>query len=235
MVQAPDAASVLGSATATDLSGIDELAQGEYRRSVVEAMPRDYVTMYHPDGTVSTVQLPPLGKNGKNRGVRQQKILHYVMNKRRNGQQWWFASPPPGWVPSPLPYRCPVAGCTRTGGVPDLLNLWRHINQKHPGEVELYQGVMNAIKARLAAAVPADLQALLDGTDEAPEQEGVSFTDADTALAEDAQIMTAAVSPDTFEGNPYECNDCDWKPKPGAQQPRAALMMHRRHRHQDEV
>jgi hypothetical protein len=145
------------------------------------------------------------------------------MNKKVKGQQWWFASPPPGWVPSSLPYRCPVEGCERTGGLPDLLNLWRHIMQKHPGEVELYQGVLTAIKAKLEQAVPADLQKLLDT--------GPVLSEEDLDVANADLPTEPAVAPETF-GTPYACGDCDWKPKAGAKQPRAALLMHRRHKHE---
>ena len=160
----PDAATVLGPTAAgegLDLDGIQQLAASEYKRGVSEAMPRDFVTMYHPDGTSSVVQLPPLGKSGQGIHDRQQKIIHYIANKRKNGQQWWFASPPEGWKPAELPYRCPVEGCTRAGGMPDLLNLWRHIQQKHPGEVPLYGGVIKAIQEKLESQVPADLSKLL--------------------------------------------------------------------------
>ena len=119
MVQAPvDASSVMGGVDTEGLQDVQELARGRYSEGVKEAMPRDYVTMYHPDGTTSIVQLPIIGKTNRAKRVqeRQQKIMHYMVNKRRNGQQWWFSSPPPGWAPSPLPYRCPVEGCERAAG-----------------------------------------------------------------------------------------------------------------------
>ncbi len=163
-----DAAALLGvPGNETELEGIQELAATEYKRGVSESMPRDFALMYHPDGTSSVIQLPPVGKGGQGLRDRQQKIIHLITNKRKNGKQWWFASKPEGWTPAELPYRCPVTGCTRAGGLPDLLNLWRHIQQKHPGEVPLYEGVMKAIQEKLQSQVPADLSKLL-AIDEQP-------------------------------------------------------------------
>lgn len=226
MPVAPDAATVLGPAADADLAGIEDLARGRYKDGVREVMVRDFVTMYHPDGTSSIVQLPPLPADGRPQGKamqeRQQKILHYTMNKRREGKQWWFASPPADWTPAPLPYRCPVQFCARAGGMPDLLNLWRHIQHKHPEETDLYQGVLTAIKDKLEQAVPADLQKLLD-PDQFQEDAAVA-----SLGAEDMLPTEPAVPPETFEGNPYTCRDCDYKPKKRAKRPAVALMMHRR-------
>ena len=121
-------------------------------------------------------------------------------------------SPPEGWAPNPLKWRCPVQGCTRAGGLPDLLNLYRHIHQKHPGEVELYEGVIKAIKTKLADAIPADLSRLLNEEgDEAP----VMAPDAvEMAAFEDAEavLSTPAVAPETFEPVQArrDCPDCGW-------------------------
>lgn len=230
MVQAPDATTVLGNDA--DISTIEEMASGEYKRGVKEAMPRDFVMMYHPDGTSSIVQLPPLPVAGRPQGKakqdRQQKLMHYILNKRKNGKQWWFPSPPEGWEPGPLPYRCPVQFCERTGGMPDLLNLWRHIQHKHPEETQLYQGVLGAIEKKLAEAVPIDLQELLDGGP------AVSQNELDAAAAARGAAESEfpkAVPDETFEGNPYECRDCDWKPKADTKRPSVALMGHRRVKH----
>ena len=223
MVQAPDAATVIGGNADMDLAAIEDLARGEYRRGVQEVMSREFVTMYHPDGTSSIVQLPPLPKDGRPQGKalqeRQQKILHYSMHMKKDGKQRWFASPPPDWNPTPLPYRCPVESCTRAGGLPDLLNLWRHIQQKHPGEIELYAGVLTAIKTKLESAIPADLQKLLES-----DETEISQEDLDPSLAE------TPVAPEVFES--YNCTDCEWVPKADAKQPRQALIMHRRHNHE---
>ena len=202
MVQAPDAATVIGGNADMDLAAIEDLARGEYRRGVQEVMSREFVTMYHPDGTSSIVQLPPLPKDGRPQGKalqeRQQKILHYSMHMKKDGKQWWFASPPPDWTPTPLPYRCPVESCTRAGGLPDLLNLWRHIQQKHPGEVELYAGVMAAIKTKLENAIPVDLQKLLD-------TEPATISEGDKAADEAVAAYGDPVGEDTFVA---QCGQC---------------------------
>jgi len=214
--QYADASSLMGDAN-VDMQAIQDMARGEYSK-VRESMPRDYVTMYHPDGTTSIVQLPPAGKNGKGVKDRQQKIMHFVLNKRRSvkqpdGQfktvQWWYPSKPAHWAPDPLPWRCPVQGCMRAGGLPDLLNLYRHIHQKHPGEVELYEGVIKAIKVKLAEAIPADLTNLLNESGEtapiikAEDIAAAKFEDAEAILSE------PAVAPDTFDER-HDCADCGW-------------------------
>jgi len=160
MVQAPDAASVLGEDI--DTGGVQEVAAQRYEHGVAERMPRDFATMYHPDGSTSVILLPPLGKTGKNVADRRQKILHYIMNKRGpTGEQWWFAKPPPGWVPQPLPYRCPVEGCTRRGGLPHLRAVWMHIRHKHPEETILYQGILSSIEKQLQEQVAPDFLKVL--------------------------------------------------------------------------
>lgn len=158
-----DAAQVLGpSAAGIDPSAVDAMAIGEAQRRIAEGLPTDLATMYHPDGTTSLILLPPLGKNGRGVGDRRRKIMHYVADKKGpNGEQWWFPSPPPGWEPQPLPIRCPVVNCERTGGLPDLLNLWRHIQNKHPGEVPIYQGVLNQIQRKLEVTLSPELAAML--------------------------------------------------------------------------
>jgi hypothetical protein len=221
MVMAPDASTIMGD-TQVDSGALDDLARGEYSKKVGEKMPRDYVMMYHPDGSTSIVQLPPLGKNGKNLGDRQRKLMHYVLNKRKAGKQWWFASPPPGWVAQETPWRCPVQECTRAGGLKDLLNLWRHIKHKHPGEVDLYQGVLTAIQKRLSEATAQNLDALFTGGGNDGEPPLVSEEDLAAAKFEDAaeavQEMEAmpAVPPETFvpDVDVKHC-DCGWADKKG--------------------
>jgi hypothetical protein len=174
-----DAEEILGGAgAAIDPGVVDEIALGDAQRRIQEGLPTDLALMYHPNGTTSTILLPPLGKNGRGAGDRRQKIMHYIADKKGpNGEQWWFASPPPGWEPQPLPVRCPVTGCDRAGGLPDLLNLWRHIQNKHPGEVPLYQGLLNQIRGKLEHDMSPDLAALLGDAPgpevaESPEPEG---------------------------------------------------------------
>jgi hypothetical protein len=188
MVQAPtDAAEILGpSATGLDPAAVDALAVGEAQQRIQEGLPTDLATMYHPDGTTSTILLPPLGKNGRGVGDRRQKIMHYIADKKGpSGEQWWFASPPPGWEPQPLPIRCPVTVCDRAGGLPDLLNLWLHIQNKHPGEVPLYQGLLNQIRAKLEHEMSPDLAALLgDIPEPTAEQSDVVCGDCEMAAPE---------------------------------------------------
>lgn len=206
-----DASTIMGE-TQVDAGAIDDIARGEYARNVGENMPRDYVQMYHPDGSTSIVQLPPLGRNGKGLGDRQRKLMHYVLNKKAPMKQpdgtmkmvqWWYPSPPAGWKPADLPWRCPVQECTRAGGLKDLLNLWRHIQNKHPGEVELYEGVIKAIKERLTAATAINLDTLFSGGADDGEQPLVSESDLAAARFEDASSvlddMPPAVDPETFE------------------------------------
>lgn len=226
-----DASSVLAG---TDVSGIDSISRGDYTRAVEERLPRDYVMMYHPDGTSSLVQLPPLPLRGNKAKVvqeRQQKILHYVMNKKKNGEQWWFPSKPANWEPSPLPLRCPVTACDRRGGLPDLLNLWRHIHQKHPGEKELYQGVLNAIKRKMDEAIPEDLQRLLasDAPVASEEELQVARQEFIDVKFEDAQVELDGVPSDTFLP---VCEDCGKQPPADHKNPDAWLNGHRGAAHQ---
>ena len=238
VTQYRDASSVMGD-TVVDPAAIDNLARGEYTRAVGERMPRDYVTMYHPDGSTSLVQLPPLSRNGKNVGDRQRKLMHYVLNKKNfvrkpNGKmgyvQWWYPSPPPGWKPSSAPWRCPVQDCTRAGGLKDLLNLWRHIKNKHPGEVEMYEGVLTAIKERLQAATAQNLDSLFEGGGNDGEKPLISEEELEAAKFQDAQSIldaeavldqmeaTPAVAPDTFVSNAPPMCDCGWVNKKGTDQ-----------------
>lgn len=161
--EAIDAAEVLGPiATGIDPSAVDAIAIGEAQKRIQEGLPTDLALMYHPNGTTSVILLPPLGKNGRGVGDRRRKIMHYISDKKGpDGEQWWFPSPPPGWTPQPLPIRCPVTGCTRAGGLPDLLNLWRHMQNKHPGETPLYQGLLNQIQHKLETSLSPDLAAML--------------------------------------------------------------------------
>jgi hypothetical protein len=152
-----DAASVLGEQANTE--GLAELTGGDYKRAVAENMPRDYVRMYHPDNTSSIVQLPPLGKNGKGVGDRQRKIMHYILNKKVRGKQWWFAAPPPGWEVKTPRYSCFLVGCDRNRepNLYTLFDLFQHFNHKHPDETKMYEGVLKAIQAKLSAEIPPEL------------------------------------------------------------------------------
>jgi hypothetical protein len=244
-----DASTVMGD-TQVDTTAINDLARGEYSRAVNERMPRDYVQMYHPDGSTSVVQLPTLSKGGKNVGDRQRKLMHYVLNKKASVKQpdgtmkrvqWWYPSPPPGWKAAEMPWRCPVQECTRAGGLKDLLNLWRHIKSKHPGEVELYQGVLTAIQKRLAEATAVNLDSLFRGGGNDGEQPLVSEADLEAAKFEDAanilNEMEAApppVAPETFLPDALSCELCDWRSKPDAQMPERALRMHIMVKHKKE-
>ena len=157
MVMAPDAAEIMGAPA--DTTGIQNMAQGDYQRAVEERMPRDYVRMYHPDGTSSIIQLPPIGKNGKGVGDRQRKIMHYILNKRLRGKQWWFASPPPGWQSKTPRYSCFLVGCDRNRepNLHTLFDLFQHFNHKHPDETKMYEGVLKAIQAKLSSEIPPEL------------------------------------------------------------------------------
>lgn len=243
--QYADASTVMGD-TRVDTDAIADLARGEYKRAVGEKMPRDYVQMYHPDGSTSIVQLPPLSKNGKNLGDRQRKLMHYVLNKRglmkqpdgtMKMVQWWYPSPPAGWKPADMPWRCPVQECTRAGGLKDLLNLWRHIKSKHPGEVEMYEGVLTAIKKRLQEATAMNLDTLFQGGGNDGEQPVVSEEDLQAAKFQDAasvldvSALEGAVVPDVFTQDRVSCRDCAWQSKPGTQKPQFAYELHRRVKH----
>ncbi len=228
--QYADAASVMGN-TEVDVDAIAGLAKGEYR-NVRENMPRDYVQMYHPDGSTSIVQLPPLGKNGKGLGDRQRKLMHYVLNKKgkvkqANGTwktvQWWYPSPPAGWKATETPWRCPVQECTREGGLKDLLNLWRHIKSKHPGEVEMYESTLTAIKVRLQEATAMDLDSLFTGGADDGETPLVSAEDIEAAKFEDAASVLdesvfdeVPVAPEAFVPDVVvKMCDCGWEDTTG--------------------
>lgn len=242
MVQYADASTVMG-ASEIDSSAIDELARGEYKRGVSENMPRDYVTMYHPDGSTSIVQLPPLAKNGKNLGDRQRKLMHFILNKKRvvrqadgtmKSVQWWYPSPPAGWKPTETPWRCPVQECTRAGGLKDLLNLWRHIKSKHPGECEMYEGVLTAIKKRLQESTAMNLDLLFTGGGNDGDQPLVSEEELEVAKFQDASDVLEMPTSNIPAGTFYNCADCEWTPKPDAVSPSMALKMHRKHKHKEE-
>lgn len=250
VTQYADATSVMGN-TDIDATAIGDLAKGEYTRAVGENMPRDYVQMYHPDGSTSIVQLPPLGKNGKGLGDRQRKLMHYVLNKKGKMKQpdgtmktvqWWYPSPPAGWKSAETPWRCPVQECTRAGGLKDLLNLWRHIKSKHPGEVEMYEGVLTAIKKRLQEATAMNLDSLFTGGADDGEAPLVSEDDIEAAKFEDAASVLdetvfddVPVAPEAFVTDSVSCKDCDWQSKPGTQNPQFAYEGHRRMKHKVEM
>lgn len=162
----PDAADILGRygdrIKEAHTQGVDDIARQVYDKAVQTENANDLCTMYHPNGTTSLVLLPPIGRGGRGIVSRRKKLMRYIMEKRGpKGEQWWFASPPDGWEPQGTPLRCPVQGCSRAGGLPDLLNLWRHIQQKHPGEVPLYQGLLNAIQLKLQGQLEPDLSSIL--------------------------------------------------------------------------
>ncbi len=212
MVNAPtDAAEILGTAAeGIDPAAVDAIALAGAQSRVQEGLPTDLATMYHPNGTTSTILLPPLGKNGRGAGDRRQKIMHYIADKKGpKGEQWWFASPPPGWKPQPLPVRCPVVGCDRAGGLPDLLNLWRHMQNKHPGEVPLYQGLLNQIQQKLEHDVSPDLAALLGN---APEEPAAEESPAEDPPSEEADGV---------------CGDCEASVPQDHENPEAWLRGHR--------
>lgn len=213
MVQAPDAASVLGEDI--DTAGVQDLAAQRYDGAVAERMPRDFATMYHPDGTTSVVLLPPLGKTNRNIADRRQKILHYIMSKRGpKGEQWWFAKPPEGWTPQPLPYRCPVEGCTRRGGLPHLRAVWMHIRHKHPEETILYQGILSAIEKKLQDQVEPDFLAVLG---QEPATEAVP----------EPLIDEQPIEPDVTAPEVPVCA-CGWRPRPTSKDYEASLRTHQR-------
>lgn len=177
-----DAASIMGAADDAAVAGINDLAVGEYKRNVQESMPRDYVRMYHPDNTTSIVQLPPIGKNGKGIKDRQQKIMHYVLNKRKAGKQWWYASPPAGWEPKVARYACFLQGCDRNRepNLHTLFDLFQHFNHKHPDETKMYEGVLKAIQQKLSTEIPPELA----------EQLGLDSSTRSLDEGQFAQVMT---------------------------------------------
>ena len=247
MVMAPDAATVMDG-TIANTDGIQDMARGDYKKAVHEAMPRDYVRMYHPDGTSSIVQLPPLGKNGKGVKDRQQKIMHYILNKKVRGKQWWYAAPPEGWQPKVARYSCFLQGCDRNRepNLYTLFDLFQHFNHKHPDETKMYEGVLKAIQAKLSSEIPPELAAQL-GLDESTK----SLNDSQFAAVMQgsnlvpAEAMAEMLAPDavaelpvmevTVTRAPSGCADCDWKSKPGAKNPSIALRAHRMHKHKTEV
>lgn len=257
MVMAPDAVEVMGGAVA-NTEGIQDMARGDYQRAVTEAMPRDYVRMYHPDNTSSIVQLPPLGKNGKGMKDRQQKIMHYILNKKLRGKQWWFASPPPGWQPKVARYSCFLVGCDRNRepNLHTLFDLFQHFNHKHPGEVPLYESVLKAIQAKLSAEIPPELaqQLGLDASTKSLDEaqfhkvmEGGNLVPAVAVaemLAPDAAVELAdepvisktdglyTLGPQV--ANVLSCADCAYTTV-GKQRHAAALRMHRMNKHKTEV
>jgi hypothetical protein len=206
-----DAAAIVG---AVDTSGIQELSAGEYAKTVAERLPRDFVRMYHPDGTSSVVQLPPLGKNGKGQGDRQRKILHYMTNKLVRGKQWWYPSPPPGWTPKTPRYSCFLPGCERNRepNILTLFDLYQHFNHKHQDESKMFEGVLAAIQKKLSAEIPPELAEQLgldvktknlDETQFAQVMMGQHLVPPDAAvemLAEDAAT----------ELTRHDCPDCGW-------------------------
>ena len=242
-----DAASVLGDQANTD--GLAELTGGDYKRAVAENMPRDYVRMYHPDNTSSIVQLPPLGKNGKGAGDRQRKIMHYILNKKVRGKQWWFAAPPAGWAPKQMRYSCFLVGCDRNRepNIDTLFNLFQHFNHKHPDETKMYEGVLKAIQQKLSQEIPPELaeqlgldsstkslndtqfQKVMTGANLMPPETLVEIlaSDAGEVLTQEAAVLTGAV----LGVRVYTCPDCDWKPKVSAKRPQMALAGHRRVKH----
>lgn len=248
-----DAAEIMGGTTA-DTAGIQEMARGDYQRAIHEAMPRDYVRMYHPDNTSSIVQLPPLGKNGKGIGDRQRKIMHYILNKRVRGKQWWFASPPEGWAPKTPRYSCFLVGCDRNRepNLHTLFDLFQHFNHKHPDETKMYEGVLKAIQQKLSAEIPPELAEQLgldsntkslDDTQFAKVMTGANLVPTEAMaemLAPDAaEELGSAVTgmADVLAGapGPFDCTDCDWTPKSQTQRPDTALRAHRMHKHKKEV
>lgn len=204
------------------MAGAEELA----RRNITSELGSDVARMYHPDGTTSLILLPPLARNGKNLNDRRMRVMHYVMNKRGpKGEQWWFATPPEGWQPQPLPYRCPVDGCTRAGGLPNLRQVWMHIRHKHPEESVLYQGVLKAIEAKLQGEVEPNLMAAL-GVDmpktEATEQAPTPIYDIPARPSE---------SPSATTGKTLNCRECGYETRATAKSAKAALNMHIRVKH----
>jgi hypothetical protein len=163
--------------------------------------------------------------------------MHYVLNKkaplkqpdgRMKMVQWWYPSPPAGWTAQDTPWRCPVQECTRAGGLKDLLNLWRHIKSKHPGEVDLYEGVLKAIKTRLSEATAMNLDALFTGGGNDGEMPLVSEAELEAAKFEDAanvmgDLPMPQVAPGVFVGAQGKFCDCGWEDKKGTGMP-----LHRR-------
>lgn len=241
-----DAASVLGEQANTD--GIAELTGRDYTRAVAENMPRDYVRMYHPDNTSSIVQLPPLGKNGKGSGDRQRKIMHYILNKKIRGKQWWFAAPPPGWEPKVARYSCFLVGCDRNRepNLHTLFDLFQHFNHKHPDETKMYEGVLKAIQQKLSQEIPPELaeQLGLDSSTKMLNDDQFSQVMTGEHLVP-AEELAEMLAPDAAEElavvgmsealadakGAFDCADCDWTPKPAATRPDIALRGHRTHKH----
>lgn len=238
-----DASSVLGDQA--DTTGIAELTAGDYNRAVAETMPRDYVRMYHPDNTTSIVQLPPLGKNRKGAGDRQRKIMHYIMNKKVRGKQWWFAAPPPGWQVKTPRYSCFLVGCDRNRepNIYTLFDLFQHFNHKHPDETKMYEGVLKAIQVKLSAEIPPELaeQLGLDSSTKSlnDKQFAKVMTGANLVPADALAEMLAPDAAEELEGRPLvqsflSCADCGYTTE-GKTKHAFALAGHRRLQHAQEA
>ncbi len=238
-----DASSVIG--PAADTTGIEELTAGDYAKTVTERLPRDFVRMYHPDDTSSIVQLPPLGKNGKGRGDRQRKILHYITNKLVRGKQWWFASPPAGWQPKTARYACFLEGCgrNREPNMFSLFQVYRHFLGKHPDESPMYEGVLKAIQQKLAQEIPPELAeqlGLAAGTTSLNDAQFDKVMMGANLIAPDQ--LTEMLAPDAAEelkGKPsvqayLVCADCDYTTE-GKTKHEFALAGHRRAKHAREA
>ena len=233
-----DASALMG----VDTSGVQELSSGDYAKTVEERLPRDFVRMYHPDGTSSIVQLPPLGKSGKGAGDRQRKILHYMMNKKVRGKQWWYPAPPPGWTPKTPRYSCFLAGCDRNRepNLYTLFDLFQHFNHKHPDETKLYEGVLKAIQAKLSAEIPPELaeQLGLDaGTKSLNEQQFEKVMQGEHLVP--AGALTEMLAPDAAAelepANAVGAYHCAAHPdfKPKASNAALSYRMHLSHKHKE--
>lgn len=234
--QITDASTVMGPEVNT--GGIQELSAGEYSRAVTERLARDYVRMYHPDGTSSVVQLPPLGKNGKGRGDRQAKILHYITNKLVRGKQWWYASPdavPGGWKPKTPRYSCFLVGCDRNRepNLYSLFDLFQHFNHKHPDETKMYEGVLKAIQQKLSAEIPPELAEQLGLTPGTTSLDETQFSQVmmggHLAPEQMAELVAEDASAELAEY--LVCPDCDYTTE-GKVRHDSAMRLHRQAKHE---
>lgn len=233
-----EASSIMKDADLSGVSEINEVVDQAYKQGVRENMGREYVTMYHPDGTTSLVQLPPPSRTRGYADARQ-KLLHYIMNKRGSrGEQWWFASPPSGWTPAELPYRCFVSRCTRTGGFSTLEDVLDHAEGKHPREWPRYRKVVDAMQneiARLAMERTTDQLNLPKGTEISESNiHDVLKGKASKVVSLDPYVPDAGefMAPETTEGwelpKPAIQCECGWAPEADKKNPEQALAMHKR-------
>lgn len=119
---------------------------GTFRQTKAERN-LELIRFYHPDGTLSHLSAP------LNAEARIEVIQHYL-RKRKDGGRWFYLRAeevPGGWHPAELKWRCPVASagrrCTRQTAT--MLDLYNHINAKHPVEAPIYETTLAKMRERI--------------------------------------------------------------------------------------